>query len=349
MHTPGAWPDTARKMSGAANGIERRRFGRSGMTITRLGLGLAAVGRPGYITLGRAEDLPDRSESALQARSHALLDAASAAGVRYFDVARSYGLAEAFLGRWLASGRAPADATIGSKWGYAYTAAWQVDAPVHEQKEHSRDRLDAQWPETLAALGRAPDLYQIQSATVDTGVLENVAVLTRLAALKADGVAIGLSTSGPTQGAAIRKALAVRADGLTLFDAVQSTWCLLEPSSGDALAEAHSAGLGVIVKEPVANGRLTSRGPDLAPGGALADFAAVAQRHGATPDALAIAAALAQPWADCVLSGAASEGQFAQNLAALTLDDDAVAAAHAVVAPESPDAYWAKRGALGWR
>jgi aryl-alcohol dehydrogenase-like predicted oxidoreductase len=54
----------------------------------------------------------------------------------------------------------------------------------------------------------------------------------------------------------------MRVDGVRLFDAVQATWNLLEPSAGPALAEAHAAGLGVIVKEALANGRLTDRNDD---------------------------------------------------------------------------------------
>ena len=55
-----------------------------------------------------------------QARCHEVLDAALAAGVTYFDCARSYGLSERFLGNWLRGRRAPrpADAVVGSKWGY---------------------------------------------------------------------------------------------------------------------------------------------------------------------------------------------------------------------------------------
>lgn len=53
------------------------------------------------------------------------LDAAWAAGVRYFDAARSYGLAEEFLAGWLAArGLQPDQVLVGSKWGYTYTAAW---------------------------------------------------------------------------------------------------------------------------------------------------------------------------------------------------------------------------------
>jgi energy-converting hydrogenase Eha subunit C len=58
--------------------------------VPKLGLGLAALGRPGYINLGRAADLGaagTRSEPAMQAAAFAVLDAAWVSGVRYFDVA----------------------------------------------------------------------------------------------------------------------------------------------------------------------------------------------------------------------------------------------------------------------
>lgn len=93
--------------------------------MTPLGLGLAALGRPGYINLGHAEDLGrQRDVAKMEARAHVVLNAAYDAGVRYFDAARSYRRAESFLGSWLRS-RKPADVTIGSKWGYTYTAAWR--------------------------------------------------------------------------------------------------------------------------------------------------------------------------------------------------------------------------------
>src|SRR5262249_61078597 len=81
-----------------------RELGRTGLKVSRIGLGLAAVGRPAYITLGRSTDLgADRTVTAMRTRSHALLDAADAAGVRYVDVARSYGRAEQFLVEWLST------------------------------------------------------------------------------------------------------------------------------------------------------------------------------------------------------------------------------------------------------
>ena len=102
----------------------------------RLGLGLAALGRPGYLNVGHGEDLgADRSVDALRARSFDVLDAAYAAGVRYLDAARSYGRGEEFLGAWLRD-RDPGDVVVGSKWGYVYTADWQVDADPPEVKHH---------------------------------------------------------------------------------------------------------------------------------------------------------------------------------------------------------------------
>src|SRR4051794_5885251 len=100
----------------------------------RIGLGLAALGRPGYIDIGHGGDLgADRSVDALRRNAHAVLDAAYENGVRAFDAAASYGRAEEFLGQWLAS-RRPDDVTVSSKWGYVYTAEWQVDADPPEGK-----------------------------------------------------------------------------------------------------------------------------------------------------------------------------------------------------------------------
>ena len=51
----------------------------------------------------------------------------------------------------------------------------------------------------------------------------------------------------------------MRVGGVNPFQSVQATWNLLERSAGPALADAHAAGWGVIVKEALANGRLAER------------------------------------------------------------------------------------------
>jgi len=302
----------------------------------RLGLGLAALGRPGYLNVGHGADLgADRSVDALRARSLEVLDAAYASGVRYLDAARLYGRGEEFLGAWLRD-RDPRDVVVGSKWGYVYTADWQVDADPPEVKHHDVETFRRQLEETRANLGDRLALYQIHSATPDSGVLENDAVLEALAGLRAEGVAIGLSTSGTSQGETLDRAL-----GLDLFDAAQVTWNLHERAAGPALARAHDAGLGVIIKEALANGRLATRAAHPA-------LVAVADRLGATPDAVALAAVLAQPFVDVVLSGAATTGALRSNLAAADLELGAAALAELDALEEDSARYWAARGDMAW-
>ncbi|MBJ7906850.1 aldo/keto reductase [Streptomyces sp. NPDC003656] len=315
----------------------------SATTPTRhIGLGLAAVGRPGYINLGRDQDLgADRSVEALRARSHELLDAAYAQGVRYFDAARSYGRAEEFLADWLTAHPEIDDVVIGSKWGYTYTADWSTDAERHEVKDHSLATFERQRAETDALFGDRLDLYQIHSVTPDSPALTDRALHERLAEAAAGGLTIGFSTSGPAQADAVRAALKVTVDGERLFRTVQSTYNALETSAGAALAEAHDAGLTVIVKEGMANGRLAGSA-------APAPLREVAEETGLGADAVALALILCRPWADVVLSGAATAAQLTSNLhaAAVDLDEDRLARLAALA--EDPRAYWERRGQLPW-
>ncbi|MFJ7901757.1 aldo/keto reductase [Streptomyces sp. NPDC096198] len=315
----------------------------SAMTpVRRLGLGLAAVGRPGYINLGRERDLPsDRSVDALRARTHELLDAAYARGVRHIDVARSYGRSEEFLADWLAAHPEIGDVVVGSKWGYTYTAGWTTDAERHEVKDHGLATYERQRAETAALLGDRLGLYQIHSVTPDSPALTDRELHARLAEAAADGLVIGFSTSGPAQAEAIRAALAVTVGGAPLFRSVQSTYNLLETSAAPALEEAHDAGLLVIVKEGMANGRLAD---PHAPGA----LRAVAEGLSLGSDTIALAAVLHRPWADVVLSGAATAAQLASNLEAAAVDLDAERLARLETLAEDPRAYWQQRGRLPW-
>lgn len=330
--------------------MDTRPLGRTGLRVSRIGVGLAALGRPGYVNIGHAEDLEHHYEVAsMQARTHAVLDAAWAAGVRYFDAARSYGRSEEFLASWLAARRIPAQAVVvGSKWGYTYTAGWQVSAAQHEVKEHSVGVLRQQVAESRAFLGDQLDLYQIHSATLESGVLENQPVLGALARLRSDGLAIGLTLSGPQQADTLRKALQVQIANAPVFDVVQATWNLLEPSAGPALQAAHAAGMGVIIKEALANGRLTMRNPDPAFAAQRRLLEEVATERSTTVDALALAAVLAQPWADVVLSGAATVEHLRSNLAAGDVQWETGVTERLASLAEPPRAYWAQRAQLVW-
>ncbi len=330
--------------------MQPRGLGHTDQAVTPLGLGLAALGRPGYINLDHAGDLGHGySVETMQAHAESVLDAAWAAGIRYFDAARSYGRAEAFLSGWLRTRAiAPASVTVGSKWGYTYTAGWQVAADVHEVKDHSLGVLRRQVEESRALLAPYLKLYQIHSATLESGVLENYAVLDELARLRDSGLAIGLSLSGPQQGATLARALEIKVGGQPLFAAVQATWNLLEQSAGPMLADAHAAGMGVIVKESLANGRLTSRNQEPAFAAKRHLLAEVAGSLDVTVDALALSAVLHQPWATVVLSGAATADQVQSNVAALAVPWNSSLATLLAPLAEHPAEYWTTRSHLAW-
>lgn len=306
--------------------------------MSTIGLGLAALGRPGYLNLGHGDDLgADRSVEGLERRSHEVLDAAREAGVRHFDAARSYGRAEEFLASWLESrGIEPGVLTISSKWGYTYTADWQVDADPPEVKDLSVHTLRRQLAETRSWLGPWLTLYQIHSATVSSGVLDDEEVLEELAFLREGGVEVGLTASGTDQAETID--LALERGG---FDSVQATYNLLERSVEPALERAHAAGLRVMVKEAVANGRLTPRG-------GCAPLEAVAERLGAASDAVALAFVLSRPWVDVVLSGASTIEQLRSNVRALELEWSAELDEELAGLAEPSEDYWSTRSALSW-
>ena len=333
--------------------MNRKQLGNSHLSVTPIGLGLAALGRPGYINLGHADDLNyNHDVTAMEAQAHSVLDSAWDAGIRYFDAARSYGKAEAFLHSWLAKRSiTEKECTISSKWGYTYNADWQVNLPKgqkHEVKEHSLLVLQRQIIESRALLGDHLDLYQIHSTTLDSGVLDCEAVLLELARLRNTGLSIGFSVSGTQQADTIRRALEIEFDGVLLFSAVQATWNLLEQSVTNALREAHEIGIGVIVKESLANGRLTSRNDSPEFQRKMALLQAQAETQNVTVDSMALAAVINQPFVDVVLSGAACVDHLKSNLQALKIkwNDSLAEMLDALVEPA--ESYWHIRSQLAW-
>ncbi len=306
-----------------------------------LGVGTAALGRPGYINLGHDADYGSgRGVADLRARTHEVLDAAWLAGIRHVDAARSYGRAEEFVGSWLRSHPGRRETlTLGSKWGYTYVADWQVDVATHEVKDHSPATLERQWPETLATLRTRPDLYLVHSVTPDSPALTDRHLYSQLRQIAAAGTRVGISTSGPGQREVIETALGQ--GEATPWSAVQVTWNVLETSSAPALRAAYDAGWHVAVKETVANGRLTARGDP------PRELAEIATHHGVCPDAIAVAAALQLP-ADVVLLGVTTVAQLDSNLQARSIELSSAELAALQSLAEPAERYWSTRSALPW-
>ena len=313
-------------------------------------LGLAALGRPGYINLGREDDLPSaaaRTKQQMQDLAFSVLDAFHAQGGRHVDAARSYGVAEEFLSKWLRSRGAEVEGVMvcSSKWGYRYTGDWAVtmedsNGQPHEVKEHTASHLRSQSVESLALLPKLA-LYQIHSATPDSGAFSDE-VLEELRDLKKRaGCRIGLSTTGPDQATTIDLAIKHR----DLFSCVQTTYNPLAQASGAALQRAQEAGLDIIVKEGMANGRLWHTPPPT-----LRNTAA---SMGVALDALVLGLVLAAPFRPQVLSGAVSVEQLQSNMDALPVRD------HFLQHPDEwatlmdscrqeEAAYWKDRSGLAW-
>jgi aryl-alcohol dehydrogenase-like predicted oxidoreductase len=322
------------------------------LTQARLGLGLAALGRPGYVTLNHSSDMGEHYDpSAMESHAHDVLDAAFDAGIRYIDAARSYGRAEEFLASWLGKREIePGEIVVASKWGYTYTAGWSTSATQHEVKEHSLAAYVRQLDESIARLGPYLSLYQIHSVTAESKTLEDDALIDAIARLRERGIRAGLTVSGAGQAVAIRRSLEVRRDGKRVFDSVQATWNLLERGAESALQDAYDAGMKVVVKESLANGRLTQANRDeadlLYP--SVARIRELAERRGTNVETLALAAALTRPWASFVLSGAATVDQIRSTVVALDFAYDSEIDQQLRSVAVTSDEYWRARSSFRW-
>ena len=220
----------------------------------QLGLGTAALGRPQYINV-RQDAINTSDLELFKKNSFSVIEEAYKLGVRYFDTAPGYGLAEQLLLDWL---KTKNDQTIqvATKWGYTYTANFDANAKVHEVKEHSLEKLKEQWQVSKQFLPYLK-VYQIHSATLETGVLENKAVLNYLAFLKKEyQIKIGITTTGANQVEVIKKALTVEAENELLFDVFQVTYNLLDQSLREVFSLLKNENKSIVIKEALANGRV---------------------------------------------------------------------------------------------
>jgi len=318
----------------------------------QLGLGMAALGRPGYVTLTHAADLRgDLDPAAMEAHAHEVLDAALDSGVRYYDMARSYGRAEDFFASWVTKRALKlGEIKAASKWGYTYTAGWSTHAEHHEIKDHSLATFSRQFEESVERLDGYLSLYQIHSVTAESRTLDDRALIDAIARVKEMGLRMGFSTSGPGQSEAIRKSLEIERDGRRVFDSVQATWNLLERGAEPALIEAHEAGMKVVIKEVLANGRLTdaNRNEDSVLSSRIAEIREIAAEIGTTIEMLAMAAALARPWASFVLSGAATVDQIKTSAAALNFGFDGELDEKLRPLALDSNEYWRARSGFAW-
>jgi aryl-alcohol dehydrogenase-like predicted oxidoreductase len=183
---------------------------------------------------------------------------------------------------------------------------------------------------------------------MESGVLENNQVLDYLWKLKENGLIVGLSLSGSRQADTLERSLEIKSSGEQLFQSVQVTWNILERSTTEAIENAVKAGYGIIVKEALANGRLTDRNTAPEFQDKLKVITEIADEHQVGIDAIAIAYILHQPWISIVLSGAAQKSHLDSNLKALGIELHPGEIEKLNQLAESPEEYWQTRSELEW-
>ena len=213
--------------------VIRRPLGRTGIMVSLLALGTVKIGRNQGVKYPHAFERPD-DHAVL-----ALLDKAADTGINLIDTAPAYGDSETRLGHLLPESRG--HFLVSTKVGELFDG----HGSHHDfSASHTRRSVET----SLHKLRRTQlDIVCIHSDGRDREILQREGALQALRELRAEGLvrAIGLSAKSPDG------VLAAIEYGL---DVVMAT---INPAYEDelpAIAEAHAAGLGVLVKKAMRSG-----------------------------------------------------------------------------------------------
>lgn len=312
-----------------------------------IGIGTATIGRPHYINIKtKVSDEPFNKQNFIL-KGKSMLTEAYNQGIRHFDTAPGYGIAESILLEWISEFQ-PEGITISTKWGYTYVANFNRNAKVHEIKEHSLCKLNEQWKVSKQLLPYL-NIYQIHSATLDSGVLDNKEVLERLNQLKQEhNLKIGLSTSGDNQNEIIQKALSVEVDNNALFDSFQVTFNVFDQSLLKMTSLLKQENKAIIVKEALANGRVFPNADYNHYQNTYELLESLSNKYDTSIDAVALRFCLDAINPLMVLSGASDNDHLASNLQAdnFQLTSEEIQQINALAI--KPNSYWKERKQLPW-
>ncbi len=307
-----------------------------------IGLGMAAIGRPQYINLKNTVNNSNLFEiNSFKQTAKELLTTAYKAGIRHFDTAPGYGIAEEILAEWINENQVDS-IILSTKWGYTYVANFEPNASVHELKEHSLEKLNEQWAKS-SELFKNIGIYQIHSATLDSGVLENEAIIQRLFELKNKyNIEIGLSSTGANQKEIITKALTIQKNNQDLFDSFQVTYNLLDQSIFDMKEQLNTK--KIIVKEALANGRILQSSFNKN----FDYLQLLAKKYNVTIDAIALRFVIDTLEPFSVLSGANQASQIIENLKAMDFSLSKEEIERIKTTKQTAEEYWQIRKKLTW-
>lgn len=317
------------------------------MSNTKIGLGLAAIGRPEYINVRQVVD-GDKSEEHYRENAFEMFDVAYAQGIRHFDTAPSYGKGEEFLQQWYKENPYK-DLIFSTKWGYTYVADWNLGySGAHEIKEHSLTKLLEQWSVSKFLLP-ALKVYQIHSATFESGVLDHHEVLDKLYEIKnRTGLKMGISASGERQSEIVEYAAQIKIENEPLFESFQVTYNLLETNSHSVLQSLIKEGKLIIVKEALANGRIFKNDAYRHYKSLYAELQSLSEKYQVSVDAIALRFIMDHLQPGVVLSGAANTKQLSENMKALNFKLDNKELISLKQHTVNSDVYWNERKNLKW-
>ena len=214
-----------------------RRVGRTGLEVTPVGFGAFKIGRNVGIKYPAAYDLPD--ETAAGRLLNAVLDL----GVNLIDTAPAYGLSEERIGQAIAHRRS--EFILSTKAGETFEdgrSTWDFSGPaIRASAARSLQRLKTD----------VLDILFIHSDGNDLAILNDTDAVEAMITLRDAGLARAVGFSGKTvQGA--------RAS-LLWADVLMVEYHPEDRSHEEVIGEAAGAGIGIIIKKPLASGRLDPR------------------------------------------------------------------------------------------
>lgn len=298
---------------------EYRRLGKSGLTVSVVGLGCNNLGRANTVT---------ESQEGTDAVVHAALDA----GVTLFDVADTYGrepgLSETMLGKALGARRN--DVVVATKFGMDMRGANGEDFSARGSRRYVIRAAEA----SLRRLGTDYlDLYQFHTPDPLTPIEETLDALNDLVT---SGKVRYIGHSNRAGWQIAEAEFVARARGGARFVSAQNHYNLLDRRAEQEVTPAAEAyGLGVLPYFPLANGLLTGKyAQDQAPEGSrlshtrtnlvhdadwqqLKAFSAFAAARGLTEVQVAFSWLAAQPSVSSVIAGATRPEQVRQNAGAV--------------------------------
>ncbi|KAB2812757.1 aldo/keto reductase [Pimelobacter simplex] len=293
-------------------------LGRSGLVVSRVGLGCNNLGRPGAAT--ESQEGTDR-----------VIGAALDAGITLFDVADTYGatpgLAEERLGKALGARRS--EIVLATKFGMDMKGINGPDFGARGSRRYIRTAVEA----SLRRLGTDwIDLYQFHTPDLRTPIDETLSALDDLVR---EGKVRYLGHSNRTGWQIAQAEYVARALGVERFISAQNHYNLTDRRAElEVLPASRELGLGVLPYFPLANGLLTGKYADgKAPAGTrlsttrqhlledavsptLQAYSAFARARGVSEVTVAIGWLLAQEPVTSVIAGATSPEQVAANAAA---------------------------------